>query len=259
MHARFGFLIAFLAVAATGCSSGTGGVASAGDPSAGKKLFMARCAACHTLADANATGKVGPNLDAAFASDRAQGFKESTIRQVVADQIKFAGNYGTTGPTMPKNLVTGRGVDDVATYVAAVAGLTKPGEETTTGTTTTPPSTSGGGGATAAGKKAFDDNGCGACHTLVAAGSTGKIGPDLDKLKAYAAAAHQPLDAFIRESIIKPNAYVEKGFPSGVMPADVRIAPEEHPGRPRGLPGRVQQRLSRFRRPAPRNFVAVSH
>ena len=118
---------------------------------------------------------------------------------------------------MPKDLVTGRGVDDVATYVAAVAGLTKPGEETTTARRRTrrpPPAAA----PTAAGKKAFNDNGCGACHTLVAAGSTGKIGPDLDKLKAYAVAAHQPLDVFIHESIIKPNAYVEKGFPSGVMP-----------------------------------------
>jgi cytochrome c2 len=220
VHARLGFLIAFVALAATGCGSGTGSVAAQGDVGAGKVLFKTNCAACHTLADANASGKVGPNLDASFASARAQGFKVSTIRQVVADQIRFAGNYGATGPTMPKNLVRGPAVDDVASYVASVAGLTEPGAVTTTATTTTPPpSTSGGGGnLTAAGKKAFTDSGCSACHTLAAAGATGKIGPDLDKLKAYAAAAHMPLNAFIHESIIKPNAYVEKGFPPGVMP-----------------------------------------
>jgi cytochrome c2 len=229
VHARLGFLIAFVALAATGCASGTGGVAAPGDPGAGKALFVARCAACHTLAHANATGKVGPNLDASFASARAQGFKNSTIRQVVADQIRFAGNYGATGPTMPKNLVTGQGVDDVATYVAAVAGLTPPGTETAATTTTPPPATTGGGGgggATAAGKKAFADNGCGACHTLVAAGSTGTIGPDLDKLKAYAAAANQPLDVFIRDSIVKPNMFVEKGFPPGVMPQTFASLPK---------------------------------
>jgi mono/diheme cytochrome c family protein len=228
VHARLGFLIAFVALAATGC--GTGGVATKGDVANGKKLFLGQgqCAACHTLAAAGATGTRGPNLDAAFASDRAQGFKEVTIRQVVADQIRFAGNYGSTGPTMPTNLVKGQAVDDVAAYVASVAGLTKPGETTATAATP-PPSTSGDGGGgnlVAAGKKAFLDNGCGACHTLKAAGSNGKIGPDLDKLKAYATAAHQPLDAFIRESIVKPNAYIEKGYPPNVMPSTFASLPK---------------------------------
>jgi mono/diheme cytochrome c family protein len=35
-----------------------------GDPAAGKEVFAsAGCAGCHTLADAGATGTVGPNLD----------------------------------------------------------------------------------------------------------------------------------------------------------------------------------------------------
>jgi mono/diheme cytochrome c family protein len=37
-----------------------------GDPVAGKKIFLqAGCKGCHTLADAGATGTVGPNLDQA--------------------------------------------------------------------------------------------------------------------------------------------------------------------------------------------------
>ena len=37
-----------------------------GDPSAGKAIFLkAGCTGCHTLADAHATGTVGPNLDQA--------------------------------------------------------------------------------------------------------------------------------------------------------------------------------------------------
>jgi mono/diheme cytochrome c family protein len=37
-----------------------------GDPVAGKKIFLsAGCVGCHTLADAHATGTVGPNLDQA--------------------------------------------------------------------------------------------------------------------------------------------------------------------------------------------------
>jgi mono/diheme cytochrome c family protein len=45
----------------------TGGAgAPAGDPGAGKQVFeSAGCTACHTLADAGATGTVGPNLDQA--------------------------------------------------------------------------------------------------------------------------------------------------------------------------------------------------
>jgi cytochrome c2 len=222
--------LALLALVSAGCGSGTGGVVGAGaDKSHGKQLFTEKCAACHTLGEAKATGKIGPNLDAAFAPDRAQGFDESTFRQVVADQIKFAGDYGSNGPTMPKNLVTGQGVDDVAAYVAFVAG--KPGNSVTASAppaTTTPPPPSGGGGgaANAAGKKAFMDNGCNSCHTLTDAGATGTIGPDLDKLKTFAASANMPLEAFIRESIVHPDDYVEKGFPKGVMPSSFGSLPK---------------------------------
>jgi cytochrome c oxidase subunit 2 len=61
-------------------------------------------------------------------------------------------------------------------------------------------------------------NGCNSCHTLAAAGAKGKVGPDLDRLTAEAKRAGKPLDAFVRESIVDPNAYIEPGFPKGVMP-----------------------------------------
>ena len=64
----------------------------------------------------------------------------------------------------------------------------------------------------AAGKKLFTDNGCSGCHTLKDAGSTAQVGPDLDKvLKGKDA-------AFIRTSIVKPNAFIEKGYQPGIMP-----------------------------------------
>ena len=69
------------------------------------------------------------------------------------------------------------------------------------------------------GKAVFLSQGCGACHTFKAAGSTGTIGPDLDKLAQYAQAAQQAsLKDFVSTSITDPGAYVEKGFPAGVMP-----------------------------------------
>jgi cytochrome c oxidase subunit 2 len=64
----------------------------------------------------------------------------------------------------------------------------------------------------------FSQQGCNSCHTLAAAKSSGTIGPDLDKLATYARRAGQPLQGFIRQSIETPNAYVEKGYPRGVMP-----------------------------------------
>jgi len=70
----------------------------------------------------------------------------------------------------------------------------------------------------ATGKTVFASSGCGGCHTFKPAGSSGKTGPDLDKLPQYAKTAGQPLEEFTHESIVNPNAYVEKGFPEGVMP-----------------------------------------
>jgi cytochrome c oxidase subunit 2 len=69
-----------------------------------------------------------------------------------------------------------------------------------------------------AGKAVFTSNGCASCHTFEAAGATGKTGPDLDKLPGYAQQAGKPLEAFVKESIVDPNAYVQPGFPKGVMP-----------------------------------------
>jgi cytochrome c oxidase subunit II len=68
------------------------------------------------------------------------------------------------------------------------------------------------------GAAVFKNNPCGSCHTLTAAGTSGKVGPDLDKLPQYAQAAGKPIEDFIRESVQNPNAYVEKGYPKNVMP-----------------------------------------
>ncbi|MDQ5822164.1 MAG: cytochrome c oxidase subunit II [Actinomycetota bacterium] len=74
------------------------------------------------------------------------------------------------------------------------------------------------GGGADAGKAIFASNSCAGCHTLKAAGATGKVGPDLDDLAAQAREAAKPLEEFIRESIVKPDAYVQKGYPPNVMP-----------------------------------------
>jgi len=84
------------------------------------------------------------------------------------------------------------------------------------------------GGATGAGSKSgkalFVDNGCNGCHTFKPAKSTGTIGPDLDNLSSYARQAKQPLDTFIRESIVDPGKYIQPGFPNA-MPGTFSTLP----------------------------------
>jgi mono/diheme cytochrome c family protein len=79
------------------------------------------------------------------------------------------------------------------------------------------------------GKAIFLSQGCGACHTYGPAGpaANGKIGPDLDKLAQYAKVAKQPLDAFVHESIVDPNKYIQPGFPKGVMPESYKSLPPD--------------------------------
>ena len=105
------------------------------------------------------------------------------------------------------------------TVIGSVPTQTAPATTSTTqsgggGTTTT-----GGGGGASSGKALFASNGCVSCHTYKPAGSKATVGPDLDKLATYAKTAKKPLAAFVRESIVNPNAYVQPGFPPNVMPS----------------------------------------
>ena len=67
---------------------------------------------------------------------------------------------------------------------------TQPAETQPTETTPTTTEPGGGGppqGDAAAGESIFASAGCGSCHTLEAAGSSGTVGPDLDEAKPDAA------------------------------------------------------------------------
>jgi mono/diheme cytochrome c family protein len=74
-------------------------------------------------------------------------------------------------------------------------------------TTTEQPS-----GSPEAGKTVFQVSGCGGCHTFSAAGTTGTTGPNLDEVLAGKDAA------FVRQSIVEPNADIAEGYSPGVMP-----------------------------------------
>jgi len=171
-------------VVLAGC--GTGGLSKGrGDTDNGRKLFTGKgqCAGCHALAAAGSTGTIGPNLDDAFAQARADGYKESAIREIVHEQIKYPGQFDTgTKPdeltaNMPANLVRGQDAEDVAAFVAANAGKAGFAEAQKLATTD--------------GKTIFKLK-CGGCHTLADAGTNGTQGPNLDALKPpFARAKHQ--------------------------------------------------------------------
>jgi mono/diheme cytochrome c family protein len=182
----------------------------------GKQLFATNCGSCHTLSHANTTGIVGPNLDDSFRQSRIDGVKSSSIQGLISYWIEYPNTQGV----MPAMLVKGQHAQDVAAYVAAVAA--KPGQDTgalasavAVKVNPTP----------AVGKQIFTGvGGCGSCHTLSAAGTTGTVGPNLNALKeACATPASQQargntLQKCIETAITDPYKYLPAGYKSGIMP-----------------------------------------
>jgi plastocyanin len=90
----------------------------------GKILFVKNCASCHTLARANTTGVIGPNLDAAFAESLSQGFKRDVIAGIVEQQVE----YPNPGGRMPKLRLSTRQAAEIAAYIKYAAA--RPGQDT---------------------------------------------------------------------------------------------------------------------------------
>jgi mono/diheme cytochrome c family protein len=151
---------------------------------------------------------------------------------------------GLRSESFPSNGVLRAGVALVAAVVAltAVAAVSSSGEERDTngeaaanaatlaaggeetsgggsasGTSEEPATPASGKGddtnaAAGDGAQVFASNGCGGCHTLTAASSTGEVGPNLDE----ALVDKDP--AFIKTSIIDPSAEIAPGYEDGIMP-----------------------------------------
>jgi mono/diheme cytochrome c family protein len=180
-------IVALGALAALIAGCGTVGYTEAtGDSQRGRELFIQKCGQCHVLADAGTKGAIGPNLDDAFRRSREDGLGQSTIAQVVLNQIAYPiENPPTEQPGMPADIVTGQDAEDVASYVSEVAGLeTQPQPQPPPQPPTPPPGGEPpppGGDPLAEGKEVFASAGCGTCHALADAGSTGTVGPNLDE------------------------------------------------------------------------------
>jgi mono/diheme cytochrome c family protein len=193
----------------------------------GKTLFVAKCGSCHTLAHAGTTQTIGPNLDDAFRQDRADGVKSTSIQGLVDSWIQYPNSQGV----MPARLLTGQDAQDVAAYVGLVAAI--PGQDTgllaqagaVQGTSPT------------AGKQVFTGiGGCGSCHVLSAAGTTGTVGPNLDtRLKSDCAlpaskkARGATLDQCIKTAILDPYKFLPSGYSAGIMPNNfgTKLKPNE--------------------------------
>jgi mono/diheme cytochrome c family protein len=79
----------------------------------GRKVFLEmsspQCSLCHTLADAGATGEIGPSLD--------------ELRPT-ADRVRTAVTNGI-GPMPPNEGLTKEQIEAVAEYVSTVAGKSR--------------------------------------------------------------------------------------------------------------------------------------
>ncbi|MDQ1722527.1 MAG: cytochrome, partial [Pseudonocardiales bacterium] len=107
----FGVGIPAAVVAANGDKNrqAHGGITLTADQATGRHLFAANCGTCHTLAAAQTSGRVGPNLD-----------ELTPKKALVLNAIKLGRAQGNG--QMPAGLLVGKEADDVASFVAATAG-----------------------------------------------------------------------------------------------------------------------------------------
>ncbi len=106
-------------------------------------------------------------------------------------------------------------------------GSSAPPGSAASGPSSSSSSSGSAGSSAAAGKAIFiGSGGCGGCHTLAAAGTTGAVGPDLSqRLKSDCAMPASikvrgaTLGRCIYTAITKPYAYLPAGYQAGIMPS----------------------------------------
>lgn len=199
-------LFAAVAAAAVALAVGACGREEA-DLSNGKALFTERCGSCHILGRAGTQGRTGPDLDASFRAGLADGMNRETVEGIVQSQIDNPRNSSV----MPANLVRGEDARDVAAYVAFAAARAGEDEGAL--------AEAGLAGART-GEQIFTAAGCGACHKLSKAGTSGETGPSLDDLASAAAERGEGgPEEYVQESLVDPDSFTVEGFQTGVMPS----------------------------------------
>jgi putative heme-binding domain-containing protein len=140
----------------------------------GKTLFEAQCAYCH---GADGNGGRGANL------------ARPVLRHAPTDEALFRViNRGVPDTDMPGNAMSARETWQVVAFVRSLGQVTReplPGDAPR-------------------GAQVYETSGCAACHTI--RGRGGPLGPDLTDVGTRSS------PAFIRRSIIDPQADVPNGF-----------------------------------------------
>jgi hypothetical protein len=101
-------------------SAQVGGIKLTAAEKTGRELFGEHCAVCHTLATAAAVGKVGPNLDQVKPSESLvlHTIQYGCLQSPGSNSQQSCLGYGN----MPADVVQGRQAQQVAAFVARVAG-----------------------------------------------------------------------------------------------------------------------------------------
>jgi len=189
------------------------------DLTAGKLLFIQKCGSCHTLAHAGTKGTAGPNLDQAFRQSVEENFGRNAIEGVVRGQIKDPAKFsaGHVGTAMPSNLVSGDDANNVAAYVASVAG--KPGTDTGLLANAVPPSASSKPAVAVAGKLKLeaDPNGQLSYTTTKAEAQAGKLTISLDNTSGV------PHNVAIQQGTTGPVLAHTQEVPRGVETTSVDL------------------------------------
>lgn len=98
-------------------SVAVGGVILDASQQKGRELFSHGCNLCHTLAAANAVARTGPDLDLLIpeVAKTDAGRKAFVLSAILEGRARGKGS-------MPAQLYRGKEAEDVASFVAAVAG-----------------------------------------------------------------------------------------------------------------------------------------
>jgi len=211
----------------------------------GKNLFAANCSSCHTI-DSTAPGSYAREISAQQArwngwvsdiensgivsapnlthfgthSTIGAGLKDlnkTTLEQWITDPSsikigtrmqKHAAVYDTDNN---KAKLTASEISDIANYLLSL----KPGS--------TPSGEVANNSASVDGESLFTTN-CSSCHST---GDDTIVGPGLAGIadRAGTRVAGQSVDAYLRESIINPNAFIVDGYPA-VMPGWEQLGTE---------------------------------
>jgi len=186
------------------------------DLSNGKAEFVEKCGSCHALGRAGTAGTQGPSLDKAFQTALADGIDRETVEGIVHRQIL----HPRKNSIMPAGLVKGDDARDVAAYVGFAAAKTGDDQGALA---------SAGLAQAKTGEQIFTAAGCAGCHTFSPAGSNGTIGPDLNDLEAAAAkyAKGQTPEEYVRESMVKPDAFIVPGFGNAMPSFEGRLTDKQ--------------------------------